>query len=123
MATERWLRIPRLVPLALVVVALTIASAEALDPPPVPTWAWDPAEPSAIVAYYEVELSVNEGPFQPVGVVEPPNLEFTLGDVAYIDKYAIRVRAVSTGGLVGPYSLVSEPYSVPLPAQPVPPGN
>ena len=117
---RRFNRSRGLVLFALGVGIAAIVNADPLAAPTPPTWEWTPSQPSDIVAYYIVELSVNEGPFEEMGVVDV-GTRWSWGDIAYVNKYEIRVRAVSHSGQRGPYSPVSEPYSVPLPAQP-PPG-
>lgn len=86
------------------------------DAPPV-TYVWTAPATGSPVAFYRVQLSLNDGPFSVIGTT--PTTSYVL-TVAWGNKYVIRVAGVDAEGRQGPYSVPSVPYTPEIPPPAVP---
>jgi len=74
---------------------------------PVPvTWSWAEPTTGSEVAYYEIELAVDDGSWEPFGTAITPALT---SEMPY-GSSVVRVRGVDSFGRVGPWSQPSEPF-------------
>jgi hypothetical protein len=86
----------------LILLLLLALPAQSLDV----NWTWTPPTTGTPVEYYELELMVDGGDWQPFGTTIVPTLttEMPYG------SSVVRVRGVDVNGRAGQWSLESEPF-------------
>jgi hypothetical protein len=85
------------------------------DPAPV-AYVWKAPSTGSPVAFYRVQLSLNDGAFTAIGTTTTTSYSVP---IEWGNKYVIRIAGVDATGHQGPYSLPSVAYTPELP-QPSP---